>query len=87
MVVNPNNQQFILDSRINGAIRKKIIIPCYTQHNRDTEVFLGAVKITKAYNGICYYWDMINSKQYFNYYTPNTGTEQTGIYLQQLVCY
>ena len=77
--VNPNNQQFILESSQNKG---RVAIPeenynsvLYTTQP-DSEVFFGAVKITKAYNGyVITGYD--NSKQYFNYYTPNTGTRQT----------
>lgn len=77
--VNPNNQQFILESSQNKG---RVAIPeenynsvLYTTQP-DNEVFLGAVKITKAFNGyVINGYD--NSKQYFNYYTPNTGTRQT----------
>ena len=77
--INPNNQQFILESSQNKG---RVAIPeenynsvLYTTQP-DNEIFLGAVKITKAYNGyVINGYD--NSKQYFNYYTPNTGTRQT----------
>jgi hypothetical protein len=77
--INPNNQQFILESSQNKG---RVVIPeenctsvLYTTQP-DNEIFLGAVKITKTYNGyVINGYD--NSKQYFNYYVPNTGTRQT----------
>lgn len=77
--INPNNQQFILESSQNKG---RVAIPeenynsvLYTSQPNN-EIFLGAVKITKAYNGyVINGYD--NSKQYFNYYVPNKGTRQT----------
>lgn len=77
--INPNNQQFILESSQNKgrvAIPEENYSSVLHTSQPDNEIFLGAVKITKAYNGyVINGYD--NSKQYFNYYTPNTGTRQT----------
>jgi hypothetical protein len=77
--VNPNNQSFILESSQNKG---RVAIPeedytalLYTSQPNQ-ELFYGAVKITKSFNGyLITGYD--NSNQYFNYYTPNTGTRTT----------
>lgn len=76
---NPNNQEFILES---SQGKGRVVVP---EENRfgalhlnqpSEEIFFGGVQITPLGTGykITGY---DNSKQYFEYYTPNVGSRKT----------
>ena len=77
--INPNNQQFILES---SQDKGRVFVPeenvtsfLHVSQPKE-ELFYGAVKITKAFNGYTL-TGYDNNKQYFEYLKPNPNSKTT----------